>query len=111
MPIWTLLYHAFNQNPNGHCGAELPLQSCHSHFWRYPPSCMHLNMVVGISKKIIVDNQVSLIIGGILDSHVSDWISADCDCLVALPFNAFMVEFRANYLAKDWEEDTLCKLL
>ena len=72
---------------------------------------MHLNMVVGISKKIIVDNQVSLIIGGILDSHVSDWISADCDCLVALPFNAFMVEFRANYLAKDWEEDTLCKLL
>jgi hypothetical protein len=64
-----------------------------------------------IHKKIVVDDQVSLIIGGILDDHVSDWISAECDHIVTLSFDVFMTEFHQNYLAEDWEEDTLCELL
>jgi hypothetical protein len=64
-----------------------------------------------IHKKIIADDQVSLIIGGILDNHINGWIMADHDCLIALSFDAFMIEFCANYLAEDWEEDTLHKLL
>ncbi|KIM81505.1 hypothetical protein PILCRDRAFT_8569 [Piloderma croceum F 1598] len=64
-----------------------------------------------IHKKIIVDDQVSLIIGGILDSHVSDWISTECNHLIALSFDMFMINFHTNYLTEDWEEDTLCDLL
>ena len=63
-----------------------------------------------IYKKVIADDQVSLIIGRILDSHMSDWISADRDHLIALSFAVFMVDFHNNYLTEDWEEDTLCDL-
>ena len=59
-----------------------------------------------IHKKVIPEDQVSLIIGGIMDSRVNNWIVSDRDRLVALPFSAFMSEFRLNYLTKDWEEDT-----
>lgn len=64
-----------------------------------------------IHKKIVADDQVPIILGSLLDHHVTDWISADRDRIVALPFVAFMIEFRTNYLAEDWEEDTLCELL
>jgi hypothetical protein len=64
-----------------------------------------------VHKKIIADDQVSLIIGGILDNRVGDWISAERDRLIALSFDDFMVEFHTNYLAEDWEEDTLRELL
>jgi hypothetical protein len=64
-----------------------------------------------IHKKIITNNQVPLIIGRLLNSHVSDWISADCDHIITLSFNVFMVEFHANYLSEDWAEDTLHELL
>ena len=62
-------------------------------------------------KKIIADDQVALIIGGIQDNRVGDWISSDRDRLIALSFDKFMVEFRDNYLAEDWEEDTLREVL
>ena len=62
-------------------------------------------------KKIITDDQVSLIIGGILDDRVTDWIIAEHERLIALSFNVFMTDFRQNYLAEDWEEDTLQELL
>jgi hypothetical protein len=64
-----------------------------------------------IHKKIMADDQVSLIISGILDDHINRWIMADRDRLVALSFDSFMAEFHVNYLAEDWEEDTLHKLL
>jgi hypothetical protein len=64
-----------------------------------------------IHKKIIADDQVSLIIGGILDDRVTDWIIAEHERLIALSFNVFMMDFHQNYLAEDWEEDTLRKLL
>jgi hypothetical protein len=46
-----------------------------------------------IHKKIITDDQVVLIIGGIQDSRVGDWISGERDCLIALSFDDFMIEF------------------
>jgi hypothetical protein len=64
-----------------------------------------------IHKKIIADDQVSLIISGILNDHITDWIIAKCECLIVLPFDTFMTDFHQNYLAEDWEEDTLCKVL
>ncbi|KIM73371.1 hypothetical protein PILCRDRAFT_81196 [Piloderma croceum F 1598] len=60
-----------------------------------------------IHKKIIADDQVLLIIRGILDNCVSDWISTKRDCLIALSFDTFMINFHTNYLAEDWEDTTL----
>ena len=60
-----------------------------------------------IHKKVVPDDQVSLIIGRLLDNHMTDWIRSDHKHIVALPFIALMVEFHKNYLAEDWEEDTL----
>ena len=64
-----------------------------------------------VHKKIIGDDQVSLLIGGILDDRVTDWIIAERDRLVGLSFDTFMTDFRQNYLVDNWEEDTLRKLL
>jgi len=63
-----------------------------------------------IHKKILTNDQVSLIIGGFLNIYVNDWIS-NCDYISALSFDVFIVEFHANFISEDWEEDTLCKLL
>jgi hypothetical protein len=46
-------------------------------------------------------------LGGILDNRVGDWLVSDRDRLVNLLFNNFMDEFHTNYLAEDWEEDTI----
>ena len=62
-----------------------------------------------IHKKVVPDDQVSLIVSGLLDNHV-DWIRSDCEHIVTLPFTAFMVEFCENYLMEDWEEDMLGEL-
>ena len=64
-----------------------------------------------IHKKIIVDDQVSLIMGNILDDRVGDWIVSNHTHILCLSFNTFMIKFCINYLAEDWEEDTLCELL
>jgi hypothetical protein len=64
-----------------------------------------------VHKKIMAGDHVTLILGGILDDHVGNWISAECDHLVALSFDAFMVDLHLNYLSEDWEEHTLCELL
>jgi hypothetical protein len=80
-----------------------------------PPAVMHqfehtcLNYF--IHKKVVLDDQVSLIVSGLLDNRITDWIGSDCKHIVSLPFIAFMIEFRANYLTEDWEEDTLRELL
>jgi hypothetical protein len=60
-----------------------------------------------IHKKVVPDDQVSLIVGGQLDNHVMDWIRSDHERIVTLPFIVFMVEFRESYLEEGWEEDTL----
>ena len=71
----------------------------------------HTCMNYFVHKKVIANDQVSLVIGGILDDRVGDWLISDCDCLVNLSFNDFMDEFRTNYLAEDWEEYTICEIL
>ena len=64
-----------------------------------------------IHKKVIPDDQVLLIVGRLMDNHITDWIGSDREHFVSLPFTAFMVEFCSNYLTEDWEEDTLHELL
>ena len=65
---------------------------------------MHSCQNYFIHKKILADDQVSLIIGGLLSRHINDWISANHDQIITISFDVFMVDFHANYLAKDWEE-------
>lgn len=64
-----------------------------------------------IHKKVLANDQVSLIIGGLLKFHVNYWISENHDSITAPYFDVFMGEFCVSYLAKDWEEGTLHKLL
>ena len=71
----------------------------------------HACMNYFVHKKVIADDQVSLVIGGILDDRVGDWLVSDRDRLVNLSFNDIMDEFYTNYLAEDWEEDTLREIL
>src|SRR6267378_5454112 len=52
-----------------------------------------------------------MIIGGLLDSCVADWIDADCTCIVELSFGDFMKEFKKGYLDDDWEENMCCEVL
>jgi len=52
-----------------------------------------------------------MIVGGLLDSRIADWINSDCAHIIKLSFANFMVEFRTAYLNGDWEEDTCCEVL
>ena len=63
------------------------------------------------NKDIAEDKQVRKILVGLQDGGIQDWISVDRDHFLALTFPDFMVEFRAAYLAEDWEEVTRIKLL
>jgi len=64
-----------------------------------------------VHKKIPGDDQVAMIVGGLLDSRIADWINSDCAHIIKLSFANFMVEFRTAYLNGDWEEDTCCEVL
>ena len=57
-----------------------------------------------VSKSVPADKQVTMIIPGIKDIHIRDWIGADRDRIVALTFAEFMKEMRLNYLPQDWED-------
>jgi len=57
-----------------------------------------------VSKSVPADKQVTMIIPGIKDLHIHDWISADHAHLVELPFSDFMKEMQVNYLHQDWED-------
>jgi hypothetical protein len=56
------------------------------------------------TKEIPEDKRVRKILAGLRDSRIKDWISTDRNRILALPFDAFMTEFRAAYLDDDWEE-------
>lgn len=45
-----------------------------------------------------------MIIPSLKDIRIHDWITADCESVVALPFMEFMKELRDNYLHQDWED-------
>jgi len=52
-----------------------------------------------------------MIIPGIKDLRICDWISAEHACLVDLPFMDFMKEMRVNYLHQDWEDQIWNQIL
>jgi len=64
-----------------------------------------------ISKSVPSKKQVTMIILGIKDLRIRNWISADCARLVDLPFVDFMKEMRANYLHQDWEDQIRNQIL
>jgi len=64
-----------------------------------------------VSKSVPADKQVTMIIPGIKDLHIRDWISTDCACLVELPFSDFMKEMQVNYLHQDWEDQIRNQIL
>ena len=56
-------------------------------------------------KDINADKQVRMIIAGIKDPCIRDWIASERTRIQSLSFADFMTEFRTNYLHEDWEED------
>ena len=64
-----------------------------------------------VSKSVPSEKQVTMIIPRIKDLRICDWISAECACLVELPFMDFMKEMRANYLHQDWEDQIRNQIL
>ena len=59
-----------------------------------------------VHKKIPSDDQVPMIVGRLLDTHVANWINTNCVHIVDLSFTNFMTEFKTGYLDEGWEEDT-----
>ena len=57
-----------------------------------------------VSKSVPADKQVTMVIPGIKDLRIRDWIAADRARLIDLPFSDFMKEMRVNYLHQDWED-------
>ena len=64
-----------------------------------------------VSKSIPSEKQVSMIIPGIKDLRICDWISAEHVHLFELPFIDFMKEMRVNYLHQDWEDQIRNQIL
>jgi hypothetical protein len=64
-----------------------------------------------VSKSVPDEKQVTMIIPGIKDLRIRDWIAAERARLVALQFPAFMTEMRANYLHQDWEDQIRNQIL
>lgn len=64
-----------------------------------------------VSKSVPADKHVTMIIPGIKDLRIRDWISADRARIIILPFLDFMKEMRANYLQQDWEDQIRNKIL
>jgi len=57
-----------------------------------------------VTKSVPADKQVSLILPGIKDICMCDWIMADQACITSLTFTNFIKEPHENYLQNDWED-------
>ena len=57
-----------------------------------------------VAKSVPADKQVAMVVPGLKDIHICDWLAADHKHLIALPFPGFMKELRENYLHQDWED-------
>jgi hypothetical protein len=64
-----------------------------------------------VSKSVPAEKQVTMIIPGIKDLQVRDWITAEHEHIVVLLFATFMTELRANYLPQDWEDQVCNEIL
>ena len=57
-----------------------------------------------VAKSVPAEKQVAMVIPGLKDIQIRDWIAADRPHIVVFPFPDFMKELRANYLQQDWED-------
>lgn len=57
-----------------------------------------------VSKSVPEEKQVTMIIPGIKDLHICNWITTEHAHIVALPFADFMKELCLNYLSLDRED-------
>ena len=64
-----------------------------------------------VAKSVPADKQVSLILPGIKDIRIRDWITADRTRISSLPFTDFIKELRLNYLQNDWEDQIRNEIL
>ena len=64
-----------------------------------------------ISKSVPVDKQVTMIIPGIKDLCICDWITTKCAHIVEMPFADFMTKMRLNYIPPDWEDQVCNEIL
>ena len=64
-----------------------------------------------ITKTVIKEDQVKLILGAFKDVHIQDWIAADHGYLLRLSFMDFMAELGLNFLPSDWAESVPITLL
>ena len=64
-----------------------------------------------IAKDINDKDKVKKILGRFKDVHVRDWIASDRERLLALDYEAFMMELHANYLPADWEDNVCTEIL
>ncbi|KAJ7126435.1 hypothetical protein C8R43DRAFT_1123225 [Mycena crocata] len=57
------------------------------------------------TKDIAAEKQVAVVIGGLQDIHIVDWLTPEEESarVVALKFKEFMAELCARFLDKDWE--------
>ena len=64
-----------------------------------------------VAKSVPADKQVSLILPGIKDIRIRDWITADRARISSLPFTDFIKELHLNYLQNDWEDQIRNEIL
>jgi len=64
-----------------------------------------------IAKSVPAEKQVSLILPGIKDICMCDWIMVDWASITNLPFADFIKELLENYLQNGWEDQIHNKIL
>jgi len=64
-----------------------------------------------VAKSVPPKKQVSLILPGIKDIRIHDWIAANHACITSLSFDAFIKELHGNYLQNDWEDQIRNQIL
>jgi len=57
-----------------------------------------------VAKSVPAEKQVTMIIPGIKDLRIRNWITAERECIIALSFANFVSELHTNYLQQDWED-------
>jgi len=56
------------------------------------------------AKSVPAEKQATIILPGIKDFHICNWIAADHATIVALPFTSFMTQLHKNSLHPNWED-------